>query len=74
MAANSIKISLAACRVNAKMSQAEWGEKLGVARSTVNNWESGISEPTLNQLRTISELSGIPMDFIYVSTDLDSLN
>lgn len=61
-----IKISLAAARVNAKLTQEELAEKLGVSKSTVNGWEKGKSEPKLSQLQAISALSGIPMDFIFV--------
>lgn len=60
------RISLAAARVNSGLTQAELGEKLSVSKSTVINWEKGDSEPTMTQLRNISELSGIPMDYIYV--------
>lgn len=66
MYTNDIRISLEACRVNARLTQAEEAEKLGVAKSTINNWESGKSEPSTSQLRAISKLSGIPMDFIFV--------
>ena len=60
------KISLEAVRVNAKMTQKEWASKLGVSNSTVVNWEKGNTEPSLSQLREISRLSGVPMDFIFV--------
>lgn len=60
------RISLKSARVNANLTQKELAEILGVTQITVNNWENGRSEPTLSQLRKISELSGIPMDFIYV--------
>lgn len=60
------RISIAACRVNARMKQKEFAEKLGVSISTVTNWELGKTEPDLSQLRIISEISGIPMDFIFV--------
>lgn len=60
------KISLEAVRVNAKMKQKEWAEKVGVSVATVINWEKGNTEPSLSQLRKMSELSGIPMDFIFV--------
>lgn len=60
------RISLESARVNAKLTQRELAEKLNVSVGTVNNWENGRSEPTLSQLRKISEISGIPMDFIYV--------
>lgn len=60
------RISLEAVRVNAKMKQKEWAKILGVSQATVVNWEKGNTEPTLSQLRRMSELSGIPMDFIFV--------
>lgn len=60
------RISVAACRVNAELNQREFADKMGVSLATVVNWESGKTEPTASQLRTISQLSGIPMDFIFV--------
>lgn len=60
------KITLEAVRVNAKMTQKEWAKELGVSNATVVNWEKGNTEPSLTQLRKMSELSGIPMDFIFV--------
>ncbi len=60
------RIIIAACRVNAKMTQIEFAQALGVDRSTIANWEAGNTEPNANQLRKISELSGIPMDYIFV--------
>ena len=63
---SNIRIKLAACRVNTGMNQAEFAEELGIDRSTVANWETGKTEPSATQLRRISELSGIPIDFIFV--------
>ncbi len=60
------KISLEAVRVNAGMTQKEWAKRLGVSNVTVVNWEKGNTEPSLSVLRRMSELSGIPMDFIFV--------
>lgn len=59
-------ISIAAARTNARLTQKEFAAAVGVSLATVNNWESGKTEPTLSQLRRISEISGIPMDFIFV--------
>ena len=39
---------------------------LEAVRVNAVNWEKGKTEPTLSQLRKMSELSGIPMDFIFV--------
>lgn len=60
------KITLEAVRVNAGMNQKEWAKRLGVSNATVISWEKGKTEPTLTQLREMSLLSGIPMDFIFV--------
>lgn len=60
------RISLTAARANACMSQSEMAETMGVNKSTIWNWENGKSEPSVNQLRKISEISGIPMDFIFI--------
>lgn len=62
----TINISLKAARVNANLTQRELAEALNVTVDTVLNWENGKSEPKLSQLKRISELSGIPMDFIFV--------
>lgn len=64
-----LKISLAAARVNARMNQREMAEYIGVDVSTILNWEKGKSEPSTSQLRKISEVSGIPMDYIFVSEE-----
>ena len=60
------KIRLASVRTNAQKTQKEWAELLGVSQYTVNNWEIGKTYPNAIQLRKMSELSGIPMDFIFV--------
>ena len=62
----AVNISLKAARANADMTQKEWADELNVTVDTVMNWENGKTEPKLSQLKQISELSGIPMDFIFV--------
>ncbi len=66
----NFKITLEACRVNAKLKQQDLADKLGVSRSTVGNWESGKTSPTSVQLQKISLLTGVPMDFIILPTVL----
>lgn len=63
-----MRISIKAARVNADMTQEEMANVLGVNKTTIVNWESGASEPKISQLHRISELSGIPIDFIFVPT------
>lgn len=67
----NVRINLTACRVNAEKTQKEWAEMIGVSPSTVLNWEAKKSAPDAIQLRKISEFSGIPMDFIFVSDEYD---
>ena len=64
-----MEISLTACRVNAQMSRSDLAKELAVSPATIYNWEKGKSEPTLSQLRKISELSGIPIDNIAVGIE-----
>ena len=66
-----VRISLEATRVNTHMKQVEWAKALGVSQATVINWEKGNTEPSLLQLRKMNELSGIPMDFIFVPEEAD---
>lgn len=65
-----MEISIRACRNNTGMKQKEFAAAVGVTLNTVSNWERGKTEPTISQLRKISELSGIP--FEYISTGKNS--
>lgn len=64
-----IKITLAAARVNSGLNQSEFAREMGVSLATVTNWEKGRTEPDATQLRRISQLSGIPMDYIFVQDE-----
>ena len=44
-----------------------WKLTIDVDNGQITNWEKGKSEPSTSQLRKISEASGIPMDYIFVS-------
>lgn len=68
-----IKITMAAARVNARLTQAELAEKLNVRKETLNGWENGKTEPPASAIRTLSELSGIPMDFIFVPSQFNEI-
>lgn len=60
----SIQITLAAARVNAGLTQDDTCRLMHVSKNTVVNWESGKSQPTVTQARTLAELYGIPLDCI----------
>lgn len=60
------KISLVAVRANAGMTLDEFAKAVGVSKDSIFNWEHGKGEPTATALRKMSEISGIPMDYIFV--------
>lgn len=61
-----IQISLAAARVNAKMTQVEAAKALGVSNQTICNWENGKAEPSISQARELSKLYKMDLDFIFL--------
>ena len=61
---NPIKISLAAARVNAEMTQEEVAKIMHVGKQTVCNWEKGATEPKISQGEQLSKLFNIPYDMI----------
>jgi transcriptional regulator with XRE-family HTH domain len=48
-------------------SQFELAVKTGVTPSTISNWERGMTEPKVSQLRRLAELFGVSMDVIEVA-------
>lgn len=59
-----VKISLAAARVNAGLSQKEAAEKLGISNKTLCSWENYLTYPSADMIPKICELYGIPYDQI----------
>ena len=55
-----LRISMAAARVNAKMTQDEASKALHVTKQTLVNWEKGVTNPKVDQAERMSELYGIP--------------
>lgn len=51
-------------REQAGYSQAGLAKKLGVTRSSVNAWESGLSAPTAVYIIELSKLFHVPSDYI----------
>ena len=60
------KVYLDAVRINAQMSQEEWANALSVTKQTVTSWEAGKTQPRFDQVQRMSELSGIPLDYIAI--------
>ena len=59
---NSLKISLEAARVNAKLTQQEAADGVGVTIQTLINWEKGRTSPTIDKAIALSKLYGINLD------------
>lgn len=60
----TLQISLAAARVNARLTQKEAAKRLKISKQTLVNWERGISEPKASQSYALSILYNIPLDNI----------
>lgn len=63
---NEIKISLAAARVNAKMTQAEVARELHLSKDTIRNWEKGRVTPKSLQLNALCDIYNFPVDNIFL--------
>lgn len=58
----NFRISLAAARVNAGLTQAEVAKILHISPNTLVAWEKGKSEPSISQGRLLGELYNMPLD------------
>lgn len=65
-----IRISLAAARVNAGMTQRDVAEKMHVSKQTIINWEKGKIAPGVPQLEMMSRMYKIPKDNIFLPYNL----
>lgn len=53
-----------ALRKEARMSQAELAEKLHITQTSVSQWETGKSEPSIDVLTQMSEIFNVPVGYI----------
>lgn len=60
------RITIEAARVNAGMTQSQLGEKMGVSRQTVADWENGKREMKTAYLYMFCRLTGFSEDDIIV--------
>lgn len=51
-------------RKNAGLTQTELAEKLSVSRQAITKWESGKGIPDIENLRTISKVLEVNIDFL----------
>ncbi|MER2024911.1 MAG: helix-turn-helix transcriptional regulator [Eubacteriales bacterium] len=60
------KIKLNAARVNAGLTQTEVARKLNRNKQTIVNWEKGFTQIKVNDLLALSELYGIPIEYLEI--------
>lgn len=58
------QISLSAARVNAELKQRQLADLMGVNVGTIVNWEKGRTFPNVDQVNKLSEILGIPYDYL----------
>ncbi|WP_311774950.1 helix-turn-helix transcriptional regulator [Ligilactobacillus murinus] len=58
-------IKLSAARENAGLTQVEAAEKLGISYQTLSRYENNVGSVRLDMLKKMSELYGIPVEFIF---------
>lgn len=59
-----VKMSLAAARVNAGLTQKEASKALEISNKTLCSWESGKSYPNAAQIKDLCALYALPYDSI----------
>ena len=62
-----MQLTLKAARANAKLTQREAAEKLGVTVDTISNWERGKSFPNAIQIRRLELVYGVSYDALIFS-------
>lgn len=63
------KISLAAARTNAKLTQAQVAEKTRTSVTTISNWETGVAKPSWTDFVFLCNLYGFSEDDIFFDSD-----
>jgi transcriptional regulator with XRE-family HTH domain len=59
------RITLAAARVNKRLTQKELAKMVGVSNHTIVNWESGRTLPSGKQLKKLREVFDLPLDLFF---------
>lgn len=61
-----LQISLAAARVNAKMTQEDVAKEMHVSKQTIVNWEKGKTVPGIPEIEKLSRIYKMPQDNIFL--------
>ena len=69
----SANFRLKELRTSAGLSQANVGDKLGVAQQTVGKWESGRTTPDPTTIVKLASLFGVTTDYLLGCTDIPNI-
>ena len=61
-----LRISLAAARVNAGLTQEDVAKELCISKQTVINWEKGRTIPGVPEIEALARIYGIPQENIFL--------
>ena len=67
---NYPKITLAAARVNAGLSQDEAAKRLNISKETLSNYERGKSVPNWETAQKMESVYQFPIDYIFFGEEL----
>lgn len=62
----SFKITMAAARVNAGLTQKQLAKECKVSESTVISWETGKTHPHIKRLPLLEKAYGMPLDYVKI--------
>ena len=60
------KITLKAARVNANLTQSDVARMMHRTKQTIVNWESGATEIRYSDMVSLSELYGMPLEYLAI--------
>ena len=66
---NNIGKRIKEIRIENKLTQQEFGDKLSVSQDTVSLWETGKSLPTAEFLILMNKIFGVSVDYILCLSD-----
>lgn len=69
-----IKEKLVALRKEKGLTQLAVAEKLDVSRQAISRWESGMALPSTDNLRCLSSLYEVPIDYLLKEKVIQTMN
>ena len=60
----NLHTKLASLRKQKGLTQTDLAEKLNVSRQAISKWEGGVAVPSTENLRVLSELYGVSLDYL----------